>query len=62
MPEDEEFEVSVKASERRECLHCRQKTTWNLNVYTKWFGLRNEEYWACSRCGKPESSSAPDTD
>jgi len=30
MPEEDEFEVSVKASERRECPHCRQETTWNL--------------------------------
>ena len=61
MPEEDEFEVSVKASERRECPHCRQETTWNLNVYKKWFGLRKEEYWACGRCGKPESAPAPDT-
>lgn len=62
MAEDEDFEVSVIASERRECPPCRQETTWNLNVYKKWFGLRSVEYWACARCGKLESSSAPDTD
>ncbi len=52
--DDGEYNATPIESETRECPHCRQETTWQLFERKKFFGLRKERYWACSRCGKRE--------
>jgi len=51
--DDGEIKVTIIDSEQRECLRCKQQTTWNKFEQRQWFGLRKNEYWACARCGKP---------
>ncbi len=54
---NDQYTVSTISSETRQCPHCKQESTWNLYERKKWFGLRQERYWACSRCGKREQPS-----
>ena len=57
MPDEDDIQVKVIASEQRECPPCRQQTTWNKFEYRRWLGLRKTQYWACARCGKQASET-----
>ncbi len=41
-----------------QCRSCKTDTTMRFRVKKSWFGLKKEEFWACTRCGNTQDNLA----